>query len=84
MKGKRPARTTKGTLVQLNQQKVRKKVVPNLDAALEAAAMAMGLSWIDDDTVRSVGGFVDGTTLKLCDAGRSAQPWQQRITCNSS
>jgi len=60
LRWKRPARTTKGTLVQLNQQRVRKTVVPNLRAALEAAAMAMGLRWIDDGTMRSVGGFERG------------------------
>jgi hypothetical protein len=42
LRGKRPARTTKGTLVQLNQQRVRERVLPNLSAALRATAMAMG------------------------------------------
>jgi hypothetical protein len=79
LRRKRPTRTTKGTLVQLNQQKVREKVLPNLSAALKATAMAMGSRWMDDDTVRSVGGSRMETTLELCDEGRSAQPWQERI-----
>jgi hypothetical protein len=57
LRRKRPTRTTKGTLVQLNQQKVREKILPNLSAALEAAAMAMDSRWMNDDTVRSVGGL---------------------------
>jgi hypothetical protein len=61
LRRKRPTRTTKGTLVQLNQQKVREKVLPNLSAALKAAAMAMGSRWMEDDTILSVGGFEDGS-----------------------
>jgi hypothetical protein len=41
LRRKRPARTTEGTRVQLNQQRVREKILPNLNAALGATAMAM-------------------------------------------